>query len=62
MNEAHGVVYETIAAAAGHGESTYRHPVVEFADDDIEAKQNEAYAAISDVVVEENMAYNLWNS
>lgn len=58
MNEAYGVVYETIAAA-GHGDSTYRHPVVEFADDNIEAKQNEAYAAIADVVMEENMAYNL---
>ena len=58
MNEAYGVVYEIITAA-GHGESTYRHPGVEFADDNIEAKQNETYAAIADVVMEENMVYNL---
>ena len=59
VNEAHGVVYETIAAAAGHGESTYRHPVVEFDDDNIEAKRNEAYAAIADAVMKKNIAYNL---
>lgn len=59
MNEAYGVVYETIAA--GHGES---YPVAEFqvgtdTDDNIQAKQNKAYAVIADVVTENNEAYNM---
>ena len=63
MNEAHGVIYETIAA--GHGESvhTYSHPVAQFQagtdGNHIEAKQNEAYAVIADVIMEKNDAYNI---
>ena len=59
MNEAYGVVYETITATR---KGKYNHSVVELqagTDDNIVSKQNEAYAVIADVsVMEKNEAYN----